>query len=285
MSHVVYPTVRSEAPQLADLTGDGNPELVMVDVSSQGEKTDERGRLGYIDPGAGDPTEPWTFHAISPETDPERFRHGLGVGDINEDGQTDVITADGWWEQPASLEGSSPWTHHAYSFSETGGADMFAYDVDGDGDQDVITSLDAHGWGLAWFENKEAEEKSEKAFEKHMIMGTRAEEGKYGAAFSQLHALELADLDGDGHKDILTGKRWWAHGDSYKDPEPYAPAVLYWFELTEGAGSKVRFVPHLIDNNSGVGVQVVAEDVSGDGALDVLTAARKGAFLFVNELE
>ena len=284
-SHVVYPAVGNEAPQLADLTGDGRPELVMVDVSSRGEKVAEKGHLGYAKPEEGNPTKPWTFHAISSEASWGRFSHGLGVGDINEDGRTDVITADGWWEQPASLEGSPSWTHHAYSFSETGGADMFAYDVDGDGDQDVITSLDAHGWGLAWFENKAAGEESEKAFEKHTIMGTRAEEEKYGVAFSQLHALELADLNGDGHKDILTGKRWWAHGDSYNDPEPYAPSVLYWFELTEGTGSKVRFVPHLIDNNSGVGVQVVAEDVSGDGAPDVLTAARKGAFLFVNELE
>jgi hypothetical protein len=284
-SHVVYPAVGNEAPQLADLTGDGRPELVMVDVSSRGEKVAEKGHLGYAKPEEGNPTKPWTFHAISSEASWGRFSHGLGVGDINEDGRADVITADGWWEQPASLEGSPSWTHHPYSFAEAGGADMFAYDVDEDGDQDVITSLDAHGWGLAWFENKEAGEKSEKAFEKHVIMSTRTEEKKYGVAFSQLHALELADLDGDGHKDILTGKRWWAHGDSYNDPKPHAPAVLYWFESTEAAGGTVRFVPHLIDNNSGVGVQVVAEDVSGDGAPDVLTAARKGEFLFVNELE
>ena len=34
----------------------------------------------------------------------------------------------------------------------TGGGQMYAYDVNGDGLNDVITSLDAHGWGLAWYE-------------------------------------------------------------------------------------------------------------------------------------
>ncbi|MFM7974624.1 MAG: hypothetical protein ACKO8U_06070, partial [Pirellula sp.] len=32
-----------------------------------------------------------------------------------------------------------------------GGADMFAYDVNADGLNDVITSLDAHGYGLVWW--------------------------------------------------------------------------------------------------------------------------------------
>ena len=47
---------------------------------------------------------------------------------------------------------------------------------------------------------------------------------------SQMHALDLADINGDGLKDIVTGKRFWAHGPN-GDVEPDAPAVLYWFEL------------------------------------------------------
>ena len=31
---------------------------------------------------------------------------------------------------------------------------MGVYDVNGDGLPDVVTSLGAHGWGLAWFEQK-----------------------------------------------------------------------------------------------------------------------------------
>ena len=45
-----------------------------------------------------------------------------------------------------------------------------------------------------------------------------------------MHAMDLADINGDGLKDIVTGKRFWAHGP-HGDVEPKAPAVLYWFEL------------------------------------------------------
>ena len=29
--------------------------------------------------------------------------------------------------------------------------------------------------------------------------------------FSQAHSAQLVDIDGDGIKDLITGKRWWAH--------------------------------------------------------------------------
>ena len=51
-----------------------------------------------------------------------------------------------------SLAGDPVWKHHPHTLG-TGGAQMYAYDVDGDGDNDVITSLQAHGYGLAWFEH------------------------------------------------------------------------------------------------------------------------------------
>jgi hypothetical protein len=79
--------------------------------------------------------------------------------------------------------------------------------------------------------------------------------------FSQLHALALQDMNGDGLPDIVTGKRFWAHGP-LGDVEPDAPAVLYWFELQRQNGS-VTFVPHLIDADSGVGTQVTVADWNG----------------------
>jgi dienelactone hydrolase len=157
---------------------------------------------------------------------------------------------------------------------------MFAYDVDGDGDRDVITSLDGHGWGLAWCEQIAGDDGSIE-FRTHRIMGDRTEEEKFGVAFSQPHALALADIDGDGLQDIVCGKRMWAHGPK-GDVEPNAAPVLYWFQLTRPRKGEVRFVPHLIDDRSGVGVQITVTDVNGDRRPDVLTASKLGAFVFLN---
>ena len=45
------------------------------------------------------------------------------------------------------------WKFHPTAFGR-GGAEMAVYDVNGDGLNDVVTSLQAHGFGLSWFEQK-----------------------------------------------------------------------------------------------------------------------------------
>jgi hypothetical protein len=112
------------------------------------------------------------------------------------------------------------------------------------------------------------------------LLGLPSEKDKYGAAFSQLHALALADLDGDGLKDIITGKRKGAHGNGVADID--SPAVLYWFRLTRPAGGPPRFTPYRIDSEAGIGTQITVADVNGDGRPDILVARRRGAFVFFN---
>src|SRR5690606_25173586 len=164
---------------------------------------------------------------------------------LNADGRLDVIEKNGWWEQPETKT-AGDWKHHSVEFAKEGGAQMYAYDVDGDGDNDVITSKHAHGYGLSWFENMS--ELNGVSFREHSIMGERPEENDYGITFSKLHATELADVDGDGVKDIVAGSRPWA--PSNEDADSPQPAVLYWFR-TSRDGHRVRCIPHRIDLNSG----------------------------------
>ena len=266
--HKIFDQTDNESPVFTDITGDGKPELVCI----------TKGQYGYAAPDWREPAKPWTFHPITPNRKYGNFTHGLGVGDINGDGRSDLIEKDGWWEQPASLAGDPLWTFHAQPMG-TGGAQMYAYDVSGDGLADIITSLAAHGFGLAWYE--QYREAGAIRFREHVFVTKAAADNAYGVKFSEIHAIDLVDMDGDGLKDIVTGKRFWSHGRT-GDPDRNDAAVLYWFRLTRGADTRVDFVPYLVDNESGVGTQVVATDVNGDGLPDIVVGNKRGTFVFVH---
>jgi hypothetical protein len=263
--HIILDVTDNESPTFADLTGDGKPEI----ICSSG------GHYGYASPDWAHPEKPWTFHPITPKGPWAKFTHGMGIGDVNGDKRLDYLAKEGWWEQPEQLDGDPVWKFHGFPFSPGGGAQMYAYDVDGDGDNDVITSIAAHGYGLAWYEHIPTAEGI--TFKDHTFMNKEPSENRYGVKFSQLHAIDLVDMDGDGLKDIITGKRFWAHGP-HGDAEPNEAAVLYWFKL-ERTKDGVDFVPHLIDNDSGIGTQVMARDINGDGLPEIVVGNKKGTFV------
>lgn len=260
--HLVLDDVGNESPTLVDLTGDGQSELVCC----------RGGAIGYASPDASDPTTPWKFTPISDNRGYGRFTHGLGVGDVNGDGRSDVLESTGWWEQ--SADASSHFTFHPFPFAQSGGAQMFAYDFDGDGDNDVISSQNAHGFGLTWFERRGAG--ADVSFIPHPILTDKPADNAYGLSISQMHAVALADVDGDGVKDVITGKRYWAHGGA--DPGAQQLPVLYWFRTIRNA-SGVEFQPQLISKLCGVGTQISVGDATGDGLDDILIGNKLGTFL------
>ena len=270
-NYQVVPLITNEANQFVDVDGDGKPELSMQ-LATKSDWSDAQ--VGYAKPDWSDPTKPWKFIPVS-----EHGRwsgHGLATGDVNKDGRMDFVSPAGWWEQPAANAAAGNWKYHQARFGG-GGADIYVYDVNGDGRNDIVTSLAAHGPGLAWFEQQ-----ADGSFEQHTIMKAPAEAGKDEVAFTELHALTLVDVDGDGLQDIVTGKRWYSHGYRYDEENDVDdPPVLYWFKLVRKNGI-ATYEPHMIDNSSGVGVQIVATDVDGDGKPDIVSSARKGTFVFYN---
>ena len=254
--------VSNESPQFVSIVGDDQPELVCT----------REGRFGYATIDWSAPLKPWKFHVISDQNAPRQFGHGLGVGDIDGDERADILTKDGWFAQPEDLEDGTTWTFHPFSFAPRGGADMFAYDVDGDGDNDVITSLEAHEYGLAWFE--QVEDGGKLSFVKHTIMGRTPEENEFGVLFTELHSVALADMDGDGLKDIVTGKTYWSH--HRQSPLWDAGAVVYWFKLTRGKDG-VRWIPYKADSDAGIGRQVIVTDINRDEVPDIVVGGMKGA--------
>ncbi|MGJ8695197.1 MAG: FG-GAP repeat domain-containing protein [Verrucomicrobiaceae bacterium] len=251
----------NESPELADVTGDGKEELVAM----------QEGKFGFFQPDWSAPENPWVFHAISKERAKSPYYHGLGFGDLNGDGRVDVLEKGGWYEGPENPMSGKKWTFHPYLFSVNGGAQMLVYDVDGDGDQDVVTSLAGHAWGLAWFENDGLK------FTRHVLIPEDKSAGVGGVVFTQAHSLVAGDFNGDGLTDFATGKRYFAHNGN--DPDAGGAAVLYWYELRRKDG-KAEFVPHLVDSDSGAGTQLAAADVNGDGKTDLGVGNKKGVYVF-----
>ena len=268
--HVAVSVTDNESPWIVDVDGDGQLDLAFH----------SGGFYGYAAFDLEAPEQPWIFHRVSDKIAGGRFQHGYGVGDVNNDGRKDLLFAKGWLEQPDSLDGDPLWKLHEFPFAPTqGGSQMHVYDFDGDGDNDVLTSLQAHGYGLSWYEN--VGKAGEVDFQERKIMGAKPEDNPYGVCFTQMHSIDLADIDRDGVLDIVTGKRFWAHNGN--DPGGNDPPVLYWFKTVRKSADSVDFVPHLIDANSGVGTQVTAGDISGDGRVDIVVGNKKGTFVFIQE--
>ncbi|MEO2015052.1 MAG: PVC-type heme-binding CxxCH protein [Fuerstiella sp.] len=267
--HQVFDWVSNESPQLLNIVGDERPELVCT----------RDGFFGFATINWDDPLGTWTFHPISEQIASKRFGHGMGIGDLNGDGLMDVIHYAGWFEQPAKNADSSRWLSHKTSFSNAyGGAEMYAYDVDGDGDNDVITSHAAHEFGLGWYE--QVADGDDITFKHHLIMGSHRSENKYGVLFSELHSVNLVDIDGDGLKDIVTGKTYWSHHK--QSPMWDAGAETWWFKLVRNKDG-VDWIPHKADSEAGIGRQLSIVDMNADGLHDVVVGGMKGAHVLIHK--
>jgi hypothetical protein len=257
--HMAVEVTNNETPLYVDLTGDGRRELVFGHSPEPSNPDSPRRRTAFASPGE-DPAAPWPVRTFSAEGAPgsRKYYHGLGAGDINGDGRTDVAVKEGWFENPQDA-GLPEWPFHRAALGEDC-ANLCVWDFDGDGDNDVVSSS-AHRFGVWWHEQ------TPEGFKTHTIVDD----------ISQTHAVCQADINGDGLADFVTGKRWWAHMG--RDPGADQPAVVVWFELVR-RGGRPLWVRHTIDTDSGVGTQFEVADVNGDGLLDVVTANKKGVYYF-----
>jgi hypothetical protein len=196
---------------------------------------------------------------------PRSYGHGIGAGDVNKDGRTDIITPQGWLEAPADPR-QSDWTFHPdWKLDST--SFLYVIDINEDGLPDILTGF-GHNYGVLWLEQRPGGQ-----WVKHVI----------DDSWSQPHAITLVDLNGDGRKDVLTGKRFMAHDG--KDPGEREPLGLYWYEYRKSAdGKSVDWHRHVIEYGGriGAGMQLPVADLDGDGDLDFVAPGKSGLYLFEN---
>lgn len=253
--HLIHETVGNESPGFYDVDGDGRKDILCGDVANK--------QMIWLKSPNSKTDLAWKKYTISQAGTPgsENFSHGLGFSDMNGDKRNDVIVREGWWEAPADVT-QADWKWHPSNLGEPS-SHMYTYDFNMDGHLDVFTAS-AHERGIWWYENEG--DGSNQKFLRH----TLTEE------MSETHAIAFTDINGDGKKDFVTGKRYYAH--MKQGTGALEPAYLYWFEFVPGKNPK--WLAHQIDDNSGVGLNVVAEDINKDGLTDVVIANKRGIFVF-----
>jgi len=221
----------------ADVDGDGDPDVLSA------SRDDDR--IAWYE------NELIHRSAAFPEesviTTAAEFAHSVVAADVDGDGDLDVLSASAhdetiaWYE---NTDGAGSFGgQQVISMAVVAATSVFAGDVDGDGDMDVLSASAADN-KVAWYENTDGAG----SFGTQQIISTAAD-----------HATSVfaADVDGDGDLDALS-----ASEDDYK---------IAWYENTDGAGS---FGTQLVISTEAVwGEDVFAADLDGDGDLDALSAS------------
>lgn len=256
--HLIAETGNIETPRAWDIDGDGVLEIIPNTPNAplviyRLVKNAEGKGTGSFEP----------FKIL------EKHGHGLGFGDVNGDGRGDLIVHNGWAEAPENPFGGT-WTFHQEFDFGTASIPVLITDVDNDGLNDLIVGQ-GHDYGLHWYRQTKNAETKQSNWIKHHI-------DPYN---SQYHTMELADIDGDGKKELITGKRYRAHNG--KDPGGKEHIGLYYFKWNGEGFSKQVIDYGAYGTGKGTGVYFSVADLDQNGRKDIIVAGKDGLNIYYNQ--
>lgn len=195
-----WPTSVAYVIQGADLDGDGDTD-VLTGANVKSSTISWWENLGDHSPGFERRTVASGFGGV----------RSLVAADLDADDDVDVLSASlddntiAWHENDGLLPPS--FSSHLISTTAFGAFSVFAADVDGDGDTDVLSASLGDN-KIAWYEN---DGQLPPSFTEHVI-STDAENA---------NAVFAIDVDGDGDTGVLSASR---------GPTPFTPGEVVWYE-------------------------------------------------------
>jgi len=247
--HLIAHTIETEGGAMADLNGDGKPDLALAHYGRSG--------LFWVDFAGAEPK----VHMVGTS---EQDGHGVGMADVDGDGKIDLLTIHGWFKNIDAAHDKWEWRGE-WNLGETG-FPIIGYDVNKDGKLDLIF-CEGHNYGLYWLEQQG--DAAARKWVRHTI----------DESYSQVHAMALADIDGDGEMELIAGKRYRGHDGG--DPGSYEPLAIYYYKIDRKTGQFTRF-PISLNGTAGAGTQFIVADLDGDGDIDIATAGKTGVHFFEN---
>eukprot|EP00055_Hartaetosiga_balthica_P004552 m.12075 g.12075 ORF g.12075 m.12075 type:complete len:636 (+) comp3950_c0_seq1:203-2110(+) len=186
----------------------------------------------------------FSYNSISSTTN---SAHAVFAIDMDGDGDVDVVTINSSdnsnmaWYENLDGKGSFSSTLHVIQAGVTGGSSVFAIDIDGDGDADVVSSTSNK---VAWYRNIDGK-------------GTFSTENVITTQVDDARSVFSIDIDGDGDADVLSA--------SFNDDK------IAWYENLDGNGTFSS--QYIITTQADGATSVFAIDLENDGDVDVLSAS------------